>query len=393
MYLGIQTVWVLDAVLQHGDIDDSRRWYWLAGDIAFALVFVIELTLRVFAYQVKFYTGSQRWWNAFDCFTLIATVVAVLLDLLGPSDSFGVDLLKVVRLARMVRSLKSSKSKIFHTLKTLSYTVAGSANAFLSAILLLAVVIFVFGVMFMQGLQSWLLQSGESDADTKNALVEFFGSGTKTFLTLLACISGGIDWRDVSSVLWELGALHTWFFVLFIVFTVLCVLNILNGVFVNAAIDSAQTNKELAVDKAYHKKVAMIEQMVQWFVEADKDRSRTVSWNELRNLLADDTVRAFLHANNIDVASAGHIFLLLDRQGCGEIRPEEFVDNLITLQGEAKAIDLASLQLVCEDMAQRIIEMEGALRGALGRDDLASRPRLTTSRSTTREGLACSIDA
>ncbi|CAK0863391.1 unnamed protein product, partial [Prorocentrum cordatum] len=104
IYLGNQTAWVLHTVLEQGDIDNGRRWFWLAGDIAFALVFFLELTLRIFAYQVKFFTGSQRWWNAFDCFTMFATIVAVLLDLFRAPDSFGVDLLKVVRLARMVRT-------------------------------------------------------------------------------------------------------------------------------------------------------------------------------------------------------------------------------------------------------------------------------------------------
>ncbi|CAK0814257.1 unnamed protein product [Prorocentrum cordatum] len=251
IYLGNQTAWVLHSVLEHGHIDNGQRWFWLAGDIAFALVLLVELTLRIFAYQVKFFTGSQRWWNAFDCFTMSAAIAAVLLDLFRVPDSFGVDLLKVVRLARIARSLRASNSKIFHALKTLSYTVAGSANAFLSAIFLLAVVIFVFCVMFMQGLQSWVLRNDGSDADTRAGLVEFFGSGTTAFLTLLACVTGGVNWMDVSNALLSMGPFHAWFFVLFIVFTVLCVLNILNGVFVNVAIVSAQTNKELAVDRAY----------------------------------------------------------------------------------------------------------------------------------------------
>jgi hypothetical protein len=294
--------------------------------------------------------------------------MAVMFDLVDVPSGFGIDLLRMARLARTVRSLRTSRSKIFHTLKTLSYTVAGSANAFLSAILLLAIVIFVFGVMFMQGLQSHLLQSDEGgDAKDTEMLVRFFGSFQDTALTLLESITGGMDWRDVSHALLSIGPLYVWFFVLYIVFTVLCVLNILNGVFVNAAIESAQTNKDLAIDKTHHKTVALIEQMVQWFVEADKDGSGKVSWKELRNLLEDDGVRNFLQANGIDVASAGQMFRLLDRKGAGYLVPEEFVDNMIALQGQAKAIDLASLRVVCDQISYRIGDMEDRIDAVFSR--------------------------
>merc|ERR1712060_990757 len=180
----------------------------------------------------------------------------------------------------------------------------------------------------------------------------------------MGCVTGGRDWREVSYSLSDMGKLYTWVLVLYIVFTVFCVLNVMNAVFVEAAIECAQNNKALAVDKALHTKVALIDQVFQWFAEADKDKSQTVSLEELRNLLADDKVRSLLRANNFDVPSASQIFRLLDRQGAGEIGPEDFVDNLISLQGSAKAMDLASLHVDFEDMAQRIFEVEIAVRDA-----------------------------
>jgi Ca2+-binding EF-hand superfamily protein len=238
--------------------------------------------------------------------------------------------------------------------------VAGSANAFLSAILLLVIVISVFGVMFMQGLQNYI-RTPDYRQDTRQSLERYFGTFSDASYTLLACITGGINWEDVSFHLKEIGALYHWFMVVYIMFAVLCVLNILNGVFVNAAIESAQSNKELAVESTYHRRMALVKQMVRWFNDADKDGSGKVSWEELRDIMQNDEVRHLLLASGIDVTSAGQIFLLLDRDKSGDLEPEEFVDNLIALQGNAQALDMAALRVVCEETSERVKEVEAVV--------------------------------
>jgi len=364
-----------------GKADLEYKEMWMIGDVIFALVFTSEVVLRILAYQLKFFKGSQRLWNAFDCLTLIATLVALAFDIAHAPPNFFVNFLKMLRLARLVRSLQASKSPYLHTLKTLMYTVAGSANAFLSALLLLIVVISVFSVMFMQGVQNYL-EGTDQNPETRRELVDRFGTFSDSAYTLLACILGGLSWDELSPALESIDLMYRYFLVVYITFAVLCVLNILNGVFVNAAIESAQSNKELAVQNTHHKMMAMIEQAVKWFVEADKDGSGKLSWEELRDVMRDDEVRTFMLASGIDVASAGKIFQLLDTDGSGSLSPEEFVDNLITLQGNAKAIDVASLREVCVATSRSVKDLEAALRERA--------PRLESRASAARERQALS---
>jgi len=387
VYMGTQTWMVMRSTRDDPNSAESAKRSWLIGDVAFALIFVSELITRVFAYQVKFYRGSQRWWNLFDCVTITATVVATFLDAIGTAPSFYINLFRVLRLARLARSLKVSKSRLFHNLKVLSYTVAGSANAFMSAITLLFVVIYVFGLMFMQGLQSYIVRDN-ADPLVVLQLEAFFGSPADTLFTLLNVITGG-DWEDVATTLRDIEPSYQWFFLAYITFTVLCILNILNGVFVTVAIESAQTNKELAIQSTQYKTRALIEQMVEWFIEADKDMSNKVSYEELHDLMRDDKVRAFLRANGIDVSSTAQVFFLLDRDGTGEIEPEEFVDNLILLQGGAKALDLASLRVVCDDLTQKFDDLDDMMR----RHIVGLGPPATPSRRQAKipGGLGCGL--
>jgi len=382
IYIAVYSSVVLHKTRQRaGKIELAQKEMWILGDAIFALIFTSEVVLRIFAYQIKFFKGSQWLWNAFDCLTLVATLVALTSDIVNAPPNFYVNFFKMLRLARLVRSLKASKSPYLHTLKMLMYTVAGSANAFLSALLLLVIVISVFGVFFMQGLQNYL-EGPRQHPETRRQLEEHFGTFRDAAFTLLSCITGGLEWGELSPALESIDVMYKYFLVVYITFAVLCMLNILNGVFVNAAIESAQSNKELAVETTHHKMMGMIEQAVKWFVEADKDGSGKLSWEELRDVMRDDEVRTFMLASGIDVASAGKIFQLLDTDGSGSLSPEEFVDNLITLQGNAKAIDVASLREVCVATSRSVKDLEAALRERA--------PRLESRASAARERQALS---
>merc|ERR1712160_173217 len=107
------------------------------------------------------------------------------------------------------------KSPYLHTLKTLMYTVAGSANAFISSLLFVAIVISVFTITFMRGLQNYLDKGEDTDdvdghglaghgEDIRTRLETYFGSFREASYTLLGCITGGTDWMEVSGAVEEI---------------------------------------------------------------------------------------------------------------------------------------------------------------------------------------------
>lgn len=64
-----------------------------------------------------------------------------------------------------------------------------------------------------------------------------------TFWTLFAAVTGGYDWAEVSEPLLQLGGLYRFCFLLYVSSVLLGLLNILNGVFVNAALQSSAMNR------------------------------------------------------------------------------------------------------------------------------------------------------
>merc|ERR1719150_29563 len=83
---------------------------------------------------------------------------------------------------------------------------------------------------------------------TVDELEHFFGSLAATFWTLIGMVSGGVDWLDVSMPIRELGPIYVISLISYINFVLLGLMNILTGIFVNAAHHACALNREIAID-------------------------------------------------------------------------------------------------------------------------------------------------
>merc|ERR1719460_655813 len=96
-----------------------------------------------------------------------------------------------------------------------------------------------------------------------------YGSIEKTLWTLVGSVTGGYDWVPIAEPMAEVGPQYVFAFLLYISFVLLGLLNILNGIFVNAALQSSAMNRELAIDAAVKRRKHMIEELVNLLLEAN----------------------------------------------------------------------------------------------------------------------------
>merc|ERR1719210_571929 len=62
-------------------------------------------------------------------------------------------------------------------------------------------------------------------------------------MTLLSCITGGEDWREQEQTLADVGLSYQLCFIFYILFLTVCVLNILVGIYVDAAFEARAGDK------------------------------------------------------------------------------------------------------------------------------------------------------
>merc|ERR1712012_110920 len=89
--------------------------------------------------------------------------------------------------------------------------------------------------------------SDAENSEFREELRVMFGSLPKTVVTLFMAMSGGRNWVDLFNPLvrvhWSLGSV----LILYIFFTVFFLTNIMTGIFCDTAIQSAQSNRDEAI--------------------------------------------------------------------------------------------------------------------------------------------------
>jgi hypothetical protein len=257
------------------------------------------------------------------------------------------------------KTFKAIQALLPH-LQCILQALAASVESFLSAMITYVIVLYIFGLIFMSGVKAYLKQNAQ-DPEVVRDLQELYGTIDASMWTLVAAISGGYDWMDVARPLIKVGLLYKLYFLIYILFVTVGLLNILTGIFVNCAMQSSAMNREIAIEDAIYKGDCVVKEVVDLFLEADEDNSGTLSWAEFEIFIKDRRIKAFFMALELDMSSAGNIFNLLDESGDGMLDANEFVQGCIAYRGYARKVDLTIMMRDFALIFQKIDNMERVL--------------------------------
>lgn len=110
-------------------------------------------------------------------------------------------------------------------------------------------------------------------------------------------------------------------------------MNVVTGVFVQTALQSAMKEEDSF----------MTDQIISLFRLADKDKSSTISWDEVTDSLEDPKTAKEWKNIGVQAESARYLFKLLDLEGNNEVAFDEFLGGCLRLNGQAKSIDLLTV--------------------------------------------------
>merc|ERR1712050_296980 len=100
-------------------------------------------------------------------------------------------------------------------------------------------------------------------------------------------------------------------FILFITFSVFAVVNIVTGVFVDAAMQANQMDREIVVHEELENKKSYLFTMRQIFDEMDSDNTGFLTLDEFERRLNDERVIAYFNRLKLDVSEARVLFEML----------------------------------------------------------------------------------
>jgi hypothetical protein len=240
-------------------------------------------------------------------------------------------------------------------LRIMVHSIASSCKSLVWAMVLFLCLTYILGV-FITGLIADAASTQPQLLDRTTDLHLYYGDLPRALMSLFQATTGGLDW-DVMlrPLVRDVHPLMAIPFAMYIGFTLLAMMNVITGIFVDQALDTAKSSKDM--DLRSHMRIL--------FLQTDKDSSGVLSWEEFDSKLEDaDMVRCFKMLD-IDNSEAKGLFTLLDTDMSGEIDAEEFVMGCLRLKGNAKAIDLATLMYFNKRMATWWAQQMGAVRGDL----------------------------
>lgn len=142
---------------------------------------------------------------------------------------------------------------------------------------------------------------------------------------------------------------------MYIAFALFALMNIVTGVFVETALQTAKTDRD----------VFMLHSVRSLFKKLDKDGSGAITWDEFMNAMKAPEMPLFFEAMDLSVGEAGNLFSLLDINQTGEVAFDDFTYGCFRLRGQAKAMDLASLMAEQNTFIARFEEHAVLVEGIL----------------------------
>ncbi|CAE7202465.1 Cacna1c [Symbiodinium natans] len=347
----------VDVATQLGQ-DDIPKAYGIANTLIVG-VFLIEFFLKFFAFGCSgFFCGRDALWNSLDFIVIFSSVLETAVDIWdlvvttqAGSTSGHFRIMRTMRLVRALRGIRVIRLlRYVSALRTLVFSIVSTMSSLFWTLVLLLLLFYSFGVIFTQLVSDYCREMTMQTQDNLNAVPEcppflskYWRSVDESMLTLFTAISGGMNWVDALDPLREVGGIATSLLILYIIVSVFAVLNVVTGVFCNTAIESAQSDKDIAIMKQMRKHDLQVQALRHIFKEIDHDKSNLVTLAELQEALSAKKLSSFLESMGISTQDVSTLFMIIDTDHSGWIDLDEFVSGCMQLHGPAKSLQLAQM--------------------------------------------------
>merc|ERR1712137_308097 len=310
----------------------------------FFAFYSVELILKLITYRLNFFTNDERLWNIFDGILVIAAAYDVSLSLQEKDHSdMNVTWMRLLRMLKMLKMLRMVRvMRFFRELRLMLYSIIGSARSLFWSLIMLLLILYIFGLAFLQAANAYIADTPEADipTETRQALEEYWGSLRAAMTTLFEAITGGLDWEELAEPLKATGMMYYALFLFYIAFLTFAVLNVLTGIFVDAAMSVAQKDRDSVISEELGQSQEYTDGMRRVLSEVDTNNSGYIYWKEFANHIDHPDVQRFLSVLDIDHMEVRMLFDALGDGGTSAIRIEDFVDGCTKIKGIAKSVDL-----------------------------------------------------
>lgn len=175
-------------------------------------------------------------------------------------------------------------------------------------------------------------------------------------LTLLMCITGGLDWWDLQNLFLEIDPMLGFLFVVYISLMVLALLNIITGIFVNDALEQSRLDRDLMAKLELERRQGDMEKLEAIFAVIDTLGTGQIGLEQFLAYLDLPERRALFATLGLEISDAVSFFDSLDVDGSRVLEREEFVMGCMKLRGGAKTLDIATVLREIKSVMEKLVD-------------------------------------
>jgi len=342
---------------------------WLRNVENFYVFFYItELCIKLLVFRLYFFTNKDMKWNLFD----LLLVVVGIYDLVGPSSKaegegskdVNVTWIRLLRLIRMLKMLRVVRvMRFFRVLRMMATSIAGSMMTLLWSILMLSLMMYIFGLCFLQIISGFLADTKDRPLEeaTLEAIKLYWNNVPQAIITLYYAVTGGADWEILAVPIREAGEYYFFLFLFYIAFTAFAVLNVLTGLYVdNATKISEMDNESVEEELDVHRRTKAFKDFI---VEKEGHpeglhQRPILRWSTLEANQDEDEVLDFLGIADLEsVEECRKTFDRLDTDITGKVELDIFVNGILESQVPSMKLEMMSLASETKGCSDQQIEL------------------------------------
>jgi voltage-gated sodium channel len=361
-------------------------------DNFFAVVFLIELIMRVLVFGWRSYVpglatekcGSV--WNLLEAIVvLISCVTAWMIDQDSENTPVlqALTILRALRLVRVVRVV--SRVKIFHEVWLLLRGLTGSMRVLFWTVVVIFFITYMFAVFGVVLISVKIKTAYDAEViRTQGAVPDY-----SAFANCGTAVDTALNFRSTQNSLDQLKMLHestlgiwqwmftllqvltldswmsiarpmqtyvpwSWaFFYLYIAIAVFVLMNLVTAIIVENALKSSQKDAdEVLAAKDLEKKKAL-KKCKRLFNDIDEDKNGELTLEEFTGAFKNPLLRKQLEVLDIHEEDSKEVFKVMDT-GDGVLQLDEFFEGITRMQGPAQAKDMFRVLQITQKLANDI---------------------------------------
>jgi len=349
-------------------------------DVGFAIIFTIELALRLVAQELVFFFGHGAKWNLLDIFLVLIGWLDVIVTIKSSDGSTSFSVMRMLRMLRMLRSLRVVKVlHMFREMRVVLLSFFGALIPMIWTMLGTFIILYIFVTIFMQGAAAYVSEAKYGETTIEDSLRPQFGSFMRTYKTLIMSITGGDDWTKYYDTLEKVSPIYSVLFMAYIILMAFGLLNIITAIFVEGSLSRAREDFELLKAEERIKLGNQRKRLIKLFRRFDPDMTGKITrekWTDMVNSEDTQEMMEYFSMLNIDKSKADDVFRLLDVDESGELEVEEFIGGCMQIQGSASYVDVEMLMTATKTLMTRCAHSFDAIKAGVHEEHMMSRARM-----------------